>query len=170
MIQEAQNPQPQAAAGRKQSELHKILSEAQGPVELAPISNAPITLKLTEKSSVIYETVGKLAGINVLFDPDYTPKQVRIELNGVTLEEALSIISFETKAFWRPITPDTIFIAQDNPAKRKSWNRTSLKLFIFPISRFDRIAGCGERDAHNPGGKPHSAVALAAGDRGARNA
>jgi general secretion pathway protein D len=129
MIQEAQNPQPQAAAGRKQSELHKILSEAQGPVELAPISNAPITLKLTEKSSVIYETVGKLAGINVLFDPDYTPKQVRIELNGVTLEEALSIISFETKTFWRPITPNTIFIAQDNPAKRKELEQNVIKTF-----------------------------------------
>ncbi|MGA9642133.1 MAG: cohesin domain-containing protein [Terriglobales bacterium] len=129
MIQEAQNPQPQAAVGRKQSELHKILSEAQGPVELAPISNAPITLKLTEKSSVIYETVGKLAGINVLFDPDYTPKQVRIELNGVTLEEALSIISFETKTFWRPITPNTIFIAQDNPAKRKELEQNVIKTF-----------------------------------------
>jgi general secretion pathway protein D len=37
------------------------------------ISNVPITLKVTEKSNVIYETSGKLAGINVLFDPDYTP-------------------------------------------------------------------------------------------------
>jgi len=78
---------------------------------------------------VIYETVGKLAGINVLFDPDYTPKQVRIELNGVTLEEALSIISFETKTFWRPITPNTIFVAQDNPAKRKELEQNVLKTF-----------------------------------------
>jgi len=37
--------------------------------------------------------------MNVLFDPDYTPKQVHVELNNVTLEEALSIISFETKTF-----------------------------------------------------------------------
>ena len=32
--------------------------QAQGPVELAPISSAPITLKMTEKTNVIYETVG----------------------------------------------------------------------------------------------------------------
>ena len=75
MIQEAQNPQPQAAAGSGPSGLRKLLEQAQGPVELAPISNAPITLKLTEKSNVIYETVGKLAGVNVLFDPDYTPSK-----------------------------------------------------------------------------------------------
>lgn len=131
MIQEGQNPQPQASTGAGQSELRKRLESAQGPVELAPISNAPITLKLTEKTNVIYETVGKLAGVNVLFDPDYTPKQVRIELNGVTLEEALSIISFETKTFWRPITPNTIFVAQDNPAKRKELEQNVIKTFYF---------------------------------------
>src|ERR1039458_7556134 len=129
MIKEAQNPQPQSSTGGAATGLRKRLESAQGPVELAPISSAPITLKLTEKSSVIYETVGKLAGINVLFDPDYTPKQVRIELNGVTLEEALSIISFETKTFWRPITPNTIFIAQDNPAKRKELEQNVIKTF-----------------------------------------
>jgi len=127
MIKEAENPQPQASVGT--GELRKFLSQARGPVDLAPISNAPITLKLTEKSNVIYETVGKLAGINVLFDPDYTPRQVRIELNGVTLEEALSIISFETKTFWRPITGNTIFVAQDNPAKRKELEQNVLKTF-----------------------------------------
>jgi general secretion pathway protein D len=127
MIQEAQSPQPQASRGT--TELRRRLESAQGPVELAPISNVPITLKVTEKSNVIYETVGKLAGINVLFDPDYTPRQVRIELNGVTLDEALEIISVETKTFWRPVTPNTIFVAQDNPAKRKELEQNVLKTF-----------------------------------------
>src|SRR5580698_3068605 len=128
MIKEARNPQPQAASPGS-NYLRKRLESAQGPVELAPISNAPITLKLTEKSTVIYETVGKLAGINVLFDPDYTPKQVRIELNGVTLDEALETISLETKTFWRPVTPNTIFVAQDNPAKRKELEQNVIKTF-----------------------------------------
>jgi len=129
MIKEAQNPQPQASSSPATSPLRRRLESAQGPVELAPISNLPITLKLTEKTNVIYETVGKLAGINVLFDPDYTPRQVRIELNGVTLEDALEIISFETKTFWRPVTPNTIFVAQDNPAKRKELEQNVIKTF-----------------------------------------
>jgi len=126
MIKEAQNPQPQASGA---TGLRRRLEAAQGPVELAAISNVPITLKVTEKSNVIYETVGKLAGINVLFDPDYTPRQVRIELNGVSLEDALGIISFETKTFWRPVTPNTIFVAQDNPAKRKELEQNVIKTF-----------------------------------------
>ncbi|MGA9527844.1 MAG: tetratricopeptide repeat protein [Terriglobales bacterium] len=128
MLQDGTDAGPEASAGPT-SELRKLLNQAQGPVELAPISSAPITLKMTEKSNVIYETVGKLAGVNVLFDPDYTARQVRIELNGVSLEEALSIISFQTKTFWRPVTPNTIFVAQDNPAKRKELEQNVLKTF-----------------------------------------
>jgi general secretion pathway protein D len=127
MIREGQNPQPQASAGA--SALRRRLDSAQGPVELTPFNNVPITLKLTEDTKVIYETIGKLAGINVLFDPDYTGRRVRIELNGVTLEDALEVVSFETKTFWRPVTPNTIFIAQDNPAKRKELEQNVIKTF-----------------------------------------
>jgi general secretion pathway protein D len=127
MINQTVNP-PQAVAPIPNS-LRKRLAEAQGPVELTSISNVPITLKLTEDTKVIYETVGKLAGINVLFDPDYTSRKIRIELNGVTLDEALGIIALESKTFWRPVTPNTIFVAADNPAKRKELDQSVIKTF-----------------------------------------
>ena len=126
LMDSANAPAPRATAP---SGLEKRVQEAQGPVELAPISNVPITLKLTEDTKVIYETVGKLAGINVLFDPEYTSRRVKIELNGVTLEEALGIIALESKTFWRPVTPNTIFVAQDNPAKRKDLEQSVIKTF-----------------------------------------
>ena len=126
-INQATNP-PQAVAPMPNA-LRRRLAEAQGPVELSTISNVPITLKLTEDTKVIYETVGKLAGINVLFDPDYTSRKIRIELNGVTLEEALGIIALESKTFWRPVTPNTIFVATDNPAKRKELDQSVIKTF-----------------------------------------
>jgi general secretion pathway protein D len=126
LMDSANAPAPRAAVP---SGLEKRVQEAQGPVDLAPISNVPITLKLTEDTKVIYETVGKLAGINVLFDPEYTSRRVKIELNGVTLEEALGIIALESKTFWRPVTPNTIFVAQDNPAKRKDLEQSVIKTF-----------------------------------------
>src|SRR5213594_22594 len=128
MIDAAKAPGPKAAAPAP-SGLQQRVQEAQGPVELAAISNIPITLKLTEDSKVIYETVGKLAGINVLFDPDYTSRRIKIELNGVSLEEALEIIAMESKTFWRPVTPNTIFVAADNPAKRKELEQSVIKTF-----------------------------------------
>ncbi|OLD16390.1 MAG: type II and III secretion system protein [Acidobacteria bacterium] len=122
------SPSPQSDTPPRTG-LQKRLDDAQGPVELAPISNVPITLKLTEDTKVIYDTVGKLAGINVLFDPDYTSRRIRIELNGVTLEEALQIIAMESKTFWRPVTPNTIFVASDTPAKRKDIEQSVIKTF-----------------------------------------
>ncbi len=128
MIDAAKTASPKAAAPPP-SGLQKRLAEAGGPVELATISNVPINLKITEDSKVIYETVGKLAGINALFDPDYTSRRIKIELNNVSLEEALEIIALESKTFWRPVTPNTIFIAADNPAKRKDLEQSVIKTF-----------------------------------------
>src|SRR6266571_953394 len=128
MINDLQNPQPQAAG--TPPGLARRVHEAAGPVELAPISNVPVTLKmLATKSDVVYRTVGQLAGINVLFDPDYTPRAINVDLNGVTLEDALEITALESKTFWRPVTTNTIFVAQDNPAKRKELEQSVLKTF-----------------------------------------
>jgi general secretion pathway protein D len=126
MMNAAKAP-PKAAP--PQNFLEKRISEAGGPIELAPISNIPINLKITEDTKVIYETVGKLAGINVLFDPDYTSRRIKIELNNVSLEEALQIIAVESKTFWRPVTPNTIFVATDNPAKRRDLEQSVVKTF-----------------------------------------
>ncbi|HKF01572.1 MAG TPA: cohesin domain-containing protein [Candidatus Sulfotelmatobacter sp.] len=128
MINDQRNP-PSQAAGPPPG-LEKRVHEAAGPVELTPISNTPIAVKFAnEKSDTVYRTIGQLAGINVLFDPDYTPRPIRVELNGVTLEDALEIIALESKTFWRPVTSNTIFVAADNPAKRKELEQSVLKTF-----------------------------------------
>src|SRR5580658_2105967 len=128
MIENLRNPQPPQAG--PPSSLERKLRDAPGPVELAPISNTPITVKmLATKSDVVYRTVGQLAGINVLLDPDYTPRVINVDLNGVTLEEALEITALESKTFWRPVTQNTIFVAQDSVAKRKELEQSVLKTF-----------------------------------------
>jgi len=128
MIDSANAPAPQASAPAPNI-LQRMVQQAGGPVELGSIPNIPINLKITEDSKVIYETIGKLAGINVLFDPDYTSRRIKVELNSVSLEEALQIVALESKTFWRPVTPNTIFIAADNPAKRKELEQSIIKTF-----------------------------------------
>ena len=128
IINDQRNPQPQAAG--PPAGLERKVHDATGPVELAAISNVPITVKmLSQKSDVVYHTIGQLAGINVLFDPDYTPRVINVDLNGVTLEEALEITALESKTFWRPVTQNTIFVAADTPAKRKELEQSVLKTF-----------------------------------------
>lgn len=110
--------------------LRKRLEDATGPVRLKQISNIPLeALEYTEDTKTIYETIGKLAGINVLFDPDYTSRRVSIKLQKVSLQEALDIVALESRTFWRPVTPNTIFVAQDTAAKRRELEQNAIKTF-----------------------------------------
>ena len=89
------------------------------PPELKPLSHEPINLKMTNDSRVIFETIAKLAGLSVIFDPDFTSRRISAELPNITLEQALDVTALESKAFWKPLTSSVIFVAPDNPQKRK---------------------------------------------------
>jgi general secretion pathway protein D len=128
MIQQARGSRT-ANATRSASGLSPDILDAQGPVKLSGISNLPVTLKLSQDTKIVYQTVGQLAGVNVLFDPDFTARQLNIELNGVTLQEALDLVAAESKTFWKPMTRNTIFVAADNPAKRKELEENVIKAF-----------------------------------------
>jgi general secretion pathway protein D len=135
MMQKAGSGGGQATSppqGRQEEEdpLRKRLENASSPVALAQFPDSPITaLEMTEDSKVAYETIGKLAGINVLFDPDYTSRRLSIKLKGVSLQEGLDILALESRTFWRPVTPNTIFVAQDTQAKRRELEQNVVKTF-----------------------------------------
>jgi general secretion pathway protein D len=113
LIAAQNNPAPKAAPATPNEQ---ILSE---PPELKPLSREPINLKMTNDARVVYETIAKLAGLSVIFDPDFTSRRITAELPNVTLEQALDAVSLESKAFWKPVTPTVIFVAPDQPQKRK---------------------------------------------------
>jgi general secretion pathway protein D len=105
------------------------LNDVGSPAELKAVSSEPITIHAFEDSKVIYQTVGKIAGINVLFDPDYTGKRVQVDLQNVSLLDALHIIGVITNTFWRPVTNNTIFVAQNTRAKRTELDGQAVQTF-----------------------------------------
>lgn len=120
---------PQQGPPPEEDPLRERLEKAGGPVQLTEITNVPLTFKANNDSKAIYETVGKIAGINVLFDPDYTSRKLSIDLQGVTLQQALDIVALESRTFWRPVTPNTIFVAADNTGKRRELEQSVIKTF-----------------------------------------
>jgi len=139
LIEKAQQPANASPTSRAPQEgMSESASNIAGPVQLAPISQTPLTLKLAEDSKTVYETIGKLAGINVLFDPDYVPRRIRIELNGVSLEQALQVVALESRTFWRPVTPNTIYIAQDTQQKRSEVEQQVLRTFY--LNNFSTVS------------------------------
>jgi general secretion pathway protein D len=100
-----------------------------GPPELKPLSREPINLKMTNDARVVYETIAKLAGLSVIFDPDFTSRRITADLPNVTLEQALDDVSLESKAFWKPVSASVIFVAPDQPQKRKDVEDEEVKTF-----------------------------------------
>ncbi|MGC8548967.1 MAG: cohesin domain-containing protein [Acidobacteriaceae bacterium] len=101
----------------------------EGPVQLRPLSNEPLTLHMVEDSKVVYQTVCKAAGINVLFDPDYTSKRIQVDLQNTTFRQALQIIATVSDTFYQAITPNTIFVAANTRAKRSELETQAVETF-----------------------------------------
>jgi general secretion pathway protein D len=116
-----------AEGAKPMSTLAKMAEDMQGPVDLEPFSDTPLTLRMTTTSDNVYKTIGKLAGINVLFDLDYRPQRINIELDEVPLREALRMVALQSKTFWRPISTKAIFVAAES--KRKEYEDNVMTTF-----------------------------------------
>ena len=101
----------------------------QEPPQLMPISRAPINLKMSNDAKIVYETIAKLAGLTVVFDPDLPARRITTELNNVTLEQALDIVSLQSKSFWKPVTQNILFIVPDQPQKRRDYEEQVVRTF-----------------------------------------
>jgi hypothetical protein len=98
------------------------------PVQLRPVS-VSISLHQDGDSRAIYEAIGKQAGIQVLFDPDYVPRTIHVDINKASLNDALQVVAAESRTFWRPVNSDTIFVAGDSPSKRREFEQSVYKTF-----------------------------------------
>jgi general secretion pathway protein D len=105
------------------------IEDAGSPARLKPVSNEPLTLHMTEDSKVIYQAIGKAAGINVLFDPDYNGKRIQVDLTNISLLDALRIVGTLSTTFWRPVTDNTIFVAQNNRSKHTELDEQAVQTF-----------------------------------------
>jgi len=101
------------------------------PPEMKPLNRAPINLKMSNDAKVVFDTIGKLAGVSVIYDPDLQARRISIELNNVTLEQALDIVSLESKAFWKPITENIIMVIPDQTQKRRDYDEQVVRTFYF---------------------------------------
>jgi general secretion pathway protein D len=102
---------------------------ASGPPELKPLSRAPINLKMSNDSKVVFDTIGKLAGLTVIYDPEVQARRITTELNSVTLEQALNIVALESKTFWKPITENIIIVIPDQTQKRRDYDEEVVRTF-----------------------------------------
>src|SRR5579871_2513749 len=96
----------------KQRDYEQKMMRVESPAELAPKGLVP-AMKMTNESKIVFETIGKLAGVNVLTDPGYQNKRITLELaTPTTLEQALDYAGILSSTKWAPLSPNSIVIYQ----------------------------------------------------------
>lgn len=123
---EANTPTPESAMTPDE---HKQMLNLGGPPKLKPTSSEPLTIHATNDVKELYQTIGKLSGINVLFDPDYHSTRLQLDVNNVDVYDALQILGTVSGTFWRPITANTIFVAQNTRGKRTELDEQAVQTF-----------------------------------------
>jgi general secretion pathway protein D len=134
-----------AERARRESDLRAATMLA--PPDLQPIIPIIPSLKMNNQPpKVLYETVAKLAGINVIFDQQYQPtgRNLNVEFSNSSVEQALDYLAVLTKTFWKPISANTIFVTEDNVTKRRDYEDNVVKVFYVQnatsVQEFQEIA------------------------------
>ncbi|MGH9780462.1 MAG: cohesin domain-containing protein, partial [Candidatus Acidiferrales bacterium] len=126
LIAKVKNAEEPKAVGVAPPEDTGLMS---APPELKPLSRAPISFRNTNDARVIFETIGQLAGLSVIFDPSFVSRRISVDLPNVTLEQALDAVSLEAGAFWKPVTSNIILVATDNVQKRRELEDEEVQTF-----------------------------------------
>ena len=105
-----------------------------GPPELKPALRRIPPIKLNNQPPrVLYESVGKIAGITTVVDPDglgaVQTRNFNVELGESTAEQAFDYIALLTHTYWKPISSTSIFVTQDTANKRRDYEDFVVKTF-----------------------------------------
>jgi general secretion pathway protein D len=134
-------------AERVKRETEERVASILSPPELKPITGVIPSLKMNNQPPrVLYETVGKLAGVNVVFDSQYAPpgRNFNVDLNNSSIDQAFDYLAVLTHTFWKPISSNTIFVTEDNVTKRRDYEDEVVKVFYVTnatsVQEFQEIA------------------------------
>lgn len=138
-----------AEAARREAYLRKSMEENEsaqgtGAIELQPLPQTQIGhLRLGPANSrVIFETLAKLAGINVVFYYNFQPKPIALDLSNVTVGDAMKAAAAEANVFWKPISHNTILVIPDTQSNRRELETQVLKTIYLqnPLTPANRTA------------------------------
>jgi general secretion pathway protein D len=108
---------------------------------LSPRSPVPITMRFEDTSlQKIFESLGRIAGVNVLFDEGFRDKKTSAVLTGVTFQEALERLTFVNRLFFKVLDQNTIIIVPESRQKRVAYDELLLRVFYIQNAEVDETA------------------------------
>lgn len=102
----------------------------EGPVRLKG-AGEPLDLSFRNEVSVrsIFQTLGRMAGVNFLYDDQFRDTNLAIDLTGKDLQQAINFLCVASKNFPRVIDERTVIIVPDNVQKRMQYELNAIKTF-----------------------------------------
>ena len=98
---------------------------------LSPRSPVPITMRFEDGSlQKIFESLGRIAGVNVLFDEGFRDKKTSVNLTGVTFQEALDRLTFVNRLFYKVVDQNTVIVVPESRQKRVAYDDLLLRTFF----------------------------------------
>jgi general secretion pathway protein D len=121
-------------ATRPKPRIDQLRSDARGqnaPPLLNPGSREPIRMNFGTASSLkdILNFIGTATGINVQYDQQFVDKPYTVNLDGVTVEDALNQVLSANGYYYKVTNPRTILIIPDQPAKHQQYDDLVIKVF-----------------------------------------
>ena len=86
-------------------------------------------------SRQVYQMLAKLAGLSLVFDPQFVDAPVSVALKDPTVRQALDTVAQSTKSFYKVTGPKTITVIPDTPAKRREYTEEHVRTFF--VSNLD---------------------------------
>ncbi|MBM3781016.1 MAG: hypothetical protein FJW29_04975 [Acidobacteria bacterium] len=122
----------EAAAPRP--EIDKLRAEAARrsaePV-LNPSSRDPLSIHFSNAGlRDILSFIGDATGINVTYDREFQDRNITLDLEGVTLEQALQQIMVANQLFYRVLSERTLVVAADTAQKRTQYEEQVIRTFF----------------------------------------
>jgi general secretion pathway protein D len=84
---------------------------------LDPGSDELLDLRFAEETSLraILQALGRLSGVNVLFDESFRDKPVTVDLEGLTFLEALELLLSTNGLFYKVVDSSTVSVSPEPP-------------------------------------------------------
>jgi general secretion pathway protein D len=85
----------------------------------------------------ILNFIGSAAGITVTYDQQFQDRAYSIEMEDVTVEEALQQIMAANQMFYKVVNPRTVIVVNDRPDKRQQYDEMVVRVFY--VSHLDAV-------------------------------
>ncbi|MGE3509667.1 MAG: secretin N-terminal domain-containing protein [Vicinamibacterales bacterium] len=97
---------------------------------LNPASREPLNLRFNNASlRDILNFIASATGINVTYDRDVTDRPATVQLDGVTLEQALQQILTVNQLAYKVLSPRSVLIFPDTPPKHTQYDEQVVRTF-----------------------------------------